>query len=70
MKKMIIENKGLTGYYLDQKLDRYPEESGLKVIIEEDEETEETNEVIELHYVDEVDLANKLGFIFMILMDK
>lgn len=78
MKKLNIDNEGLTGYYLEEKfVDNHEqrgstirgcEESGL-VFIQEDE-TGENPGKIELHYKDESDLENKLSYIIMMLTDK
>lgn len=80
MKKLSIENKGLTGYYLEEKFvddpGRFNEESE---VIEGDKESElmfipdrtgETGGEIELHYKDEEDLEKKISYILMMLTDK
>ena len=67
MKKLNIENKFLTSYYLEQKFGSESEETGLKFIEPEDENGKEK---IELHYKDEKDLEEKLSYILMILTDK
>ena len=66
MKKIKLENKGLTGYYLEQKFEG-DEESGLVFIPDENGEEKEE---IELHYEDENDLQKKLSYILMMLTDK
>lgn len=59
-----IENKGLTGYYLEQKFVD-DEKSGL-IFVKDGEEKEE----IELHYENKTDLEKKLSYILMMLTDR
>lgn len=67
MEILHIENPGLTGYYLEQKLGDEPEESGIVFI---PGETHDDKETIEIHYEDKADLEKKLSYILMVLTDK
>lgn len=60
MKKLKIENKGLTGYYLQEK---FEDEAKSGLVFTKDDE-------IELQYEDDKDLEKKLSYILMILTDR
>ena len=64
MSKLKIENKYLTGYYLEQYFGDEFEETGLKFTSNGD------GEKIELHYDSIEDLEEKVSYILMRLTDK
>lgn len=63
--KINIKNVGLTGYYLSQKFDEYPNESGISF-----NQVMDCKEEIEINYKDMEDLEEKISFILMVLTDK
>lgn len=67
MPTLNIENKGLTGYYLEDKFQDEFRETGFEFI---DENDGETPVEIKLHYSDHEDLEKKISYILMILTDR